>query len=177
MEPIVAPPVLLVVGGGHVGAALVQLGGWLGFRVVLTDDRPEYCNPDAVPGADEYLPLSPEELVETFAFGAQTHIVLPTRGIPLDTKIVPLLLEQPHAYLGVIGSRRRWGAAVRTMIEAGTDPERLAGIHAPMGLEIGAETPEEIALSILGEIVMLRRNGTGESMKWDGAIDRSGSAN
>jgi xanthine dehydrogenase accessory factor len=165
VEPIKAHPTLLVIGGGHVGRALVHLGHWLGFRVVLSDDRPEFCNPEAVPGADEYLCLAIRDLAARFPFHSETYIVMPTRGMPLDVDGLPALLDQPHAYLGVIGSRRRWATAVKRLEEKGITRDKLARVHAPMGLELNAETPEEIALSIMAEIVMRQRGGTGEPMK------------
>ncbi|MBI3243933.1 MAG: XdhC family protein [Chloroflexi bacterium] len=165
VEPIQPQPTLLVIGGGHVGKALVHLGKWLGFRVALSDDRPEFCSPDSVPGADVYLPVSMAELPRQFKFNSQTYIVMPTRGLPFDVDGLPYLLDLPHAYLGVIGSRRRWLEAVKRMEANGVAADKLAGVHAPMGLELNAETPEEIALSILAEIVMLKRGGTGEPMK------------
>ncbi len=165
VEPIKPLPTLLVVGGGHVGRALVHLGKWLGFRVALCDDRSEFCNPEWAPGADEYLPVPIPQLPATFKFHSETYIVMPTRGVPFDVNGLPHLLDAPHAYLGVIGSRRRWATARKQLEEKGIAPEKLARVHAPMGLELNAETPEEIALSILAEIVMLRRGGTGEMMK------------
>lgn len=165
VEPIQPRPALLVVGAGHVGRALVHLGRWLGFRVALCDDRPEFCNSDWAPGADEYLVASIRDLPGRFKFHSQTYIVLATRGMPVDVDGLPHLLNVPHAYLGVIGSRRRWATA-RSRMEAGGVPvDELASVDAPVGLELNAETPEEIALSILAEIVMLRRGGTGEPMR------------
>lgn len=173
VEPVSQRPALVVVGGGHVGAALVRLGGWLGFRTVLCDDRVEYCTPAAAPGADEYLPISGADLARRFAFQPDTCIVLPTRGVPVDVEVLPLLLEVPHAYLGVIGSRRRWATAVQQLTARGVAREKLARVHAPMGLELGGETPEEIALSVLAEIVMERRQGSGKSMRWMGTPDEA----
>lgn len=168
VEPLELRPTILVIGAGHVGRSLVHLGRWLGYRVVVSDDRPEHCNAEAVPGADEYLPVSIQELVRTFAFTPSTIILMPTRGMAVDVDALPHLLGVPHAYLGVIGSRRRWATAVKKLQEQGIAADRLARVHAPMGLELNAETPEEIALSILAEIVMLRRHGTGASMQWRG---------
>ncbi|HLF26348.1 MAG TPA: XdhC family protein [Anaerolineae bacterium] len=165
IEPIKPDPTVLVIGGGHVGKAIVHLAKWLGFRVVLADDRPEYCTPEWAPGADEYLLAPIAELPRRFTFHAETYIVLPTRGMPLDVEGLPHLLDQPHAYLGVIGSRRRWATAVNALRAHGLPEDKLRRVHSPMGLELNAETPEEIALSILAEIVMLRRGGTGEPMK------------
>jgi xanthine dehydrogenase accessory factor len=165
VEPIKPNPALLIIGGGHVGKALVHLGKWLGFRVVLSDDRAEFCNAEAAPGADEYLPIPIHQLPVAFRFHSETYIVMPTRGMPLDVEGLPHLLDVPHAYLGVIGSRRRWLTARKALEEKGVPAEKLDRVHAPMGLELNAETPEEIALSILAEIVMRRRGGSGETMR------------
>ncbi len=173
VEPIRPLPTLFVIGGGHVGRALVHLGKWLGFRVALSDDRPEFCNPDSAPGADEYLPIPIYQLPAAFKFHSETYIVMPTRGVPFDVEGLPHLLDVPHAYLGVIGSRRRWATAMKRLEEKGIPREKLARVHAPMGLELNAETPEEIALSILAEIVMLRRGGTGEPMKRPGESEEA----
>ncbi len=165
VEPIKPLPTLLVIGGGHVGRALVHLGKWLGFQVALSDDRPEFCTPESAPGADSYLPVAIADLPKHFKFHNETYVVMPTRGVPFDVEGLPHLLDLPHAYLGVIGSRRRWLESTKRMQENGVAADKLAHVHAPMGLELNAETPEEIALSILAEIVMLKRGGTGEPMK------------
>ena len=165
MDPLTARPTLLVVGAGHVGRALVHLGGWLGFRVVLADDRAEQCTPEATPGADEYICAPMAALPQRLRFDADTWVVMPTRGMPVDVEGLPHLLDKPCAYLGVIGSRRRWLTARRALEARGTPPEKLDRVRSPMGLELNAETPEEIALSILGEIVMLRNGGSGNSMQ------------
>ncbi|MGQ0602177.1 MAG: XdhC family protein [Anaerolineales bacterium] len=119
VEPIKPSPTLLIIGGGHVGRALVHLGQWLGFRVVLSDDRADFCNPEAAPGAGDYFPVPIAELPQRFAFNAETYIVMPTRGVPLDVNGLPYLLDQPHAYLGVIGSRRRWLTARKQLEDKG----------------------------------------------------------
>jgi len=165
VEPIRTRATLLVIGGGHVGRALVHLAKWLGFRVVVADDRAEFCTPEAVPGADEYRVESIAALARTFAFDAQTCIVMPTRGVPVDVEGLPHLLGVPHAYLGVIGSRRRWATAVEQLIARGVSRQAVARVHAPMGLELNAETPEEIAVSVMAEILMLQRGGTGAPMR------------
>src|SRR6188474_1219157 len=84
VEPVRAPAVLLVIGAGHVGRALVHIGKWLGYRVALVDDRPEYCRPEWAPGADEYLPVTAGALAGQFRFTSETYIVMPTRGAPVD---------------------------------------------------------------------------------------------
>jgi xanthine dehydrogenase accessory factor len=166
MEPLAQRPTLLVIGAGHVGKALVHLGSWLGFHVVVSDDRPEHCTPEAVPGADAYLPQSMAQLAAEFAFTDDTWVVLPTRGMPVDVEGLPHLLDKPFGYLGVIGSRRRWASVCQQLIANQVPPAQLERVHAPMGLELEAETPEEIAVSVLAEILMLRNGGTGASMRW-----------
>jgi xanthine dehydrogenase accessory factor len=168
LEPLTQRPTLLVIGGGHVGRSLVHLGGWLGFHVVVSDDRETHCTPEAVPGADEYRAVSIRVLAQEMPIHRDTWIVMPTRGMPLDVEGLPHLLDKPFGYLGVIGSRRRWAAVRKQLLERGVSAERLEQVHAPMGLEIEAETPEEIAVSVLAEILMLRNGGTGRSMRLPG---------
>lgn len=164
VEPVIPRPTLVVVGAGHVGRAVVHLAHWLGFRVAVSDDRPEFCNPQAVPGADEYLPVPLASLPEHLPIGHWTYLVLTTRGVNVDVSGLPALLESPAAYIGVIGSRRRWATARKQLLEAGVPEAKLARVRSPMGLELNAETPEEIAVSILAEIIMLRNGGSGEAM-------------
>ena len=171
VEPIKPLPTVLIIGGGHVGRALAHLARWLDFRVSLSDDRPEYCNAEWAPEANAFWPVPVSELAERYPFNAETYIVMPTRGVPLDVDALPRLLDKPHAYLGVIGSRRRWATALKRLEAAGVPAERLANVHAPMGLELKAETPEEIAVSVMAEIIMLRRGGTGQPMQWKQAED------
>ena len=165
VEPIHPRPVLVVIGGGHVGRAVAHLASWLGFRVAVSDDRPEFCTPESVPDADEYFPVPMENLTEHLKITPWTYLVLTTRGVPVDVKGLPALLETPAAYIGVIGSRRRWATAYSELREAGIPEEQLARVHSPMGLELNAETPEEIAVSILAEIIMHHRGGHGMEMR------------
>ena len=164
VEPIQPHPTVVVVGAGHVGKAVVQLAHWLGFRVVASDDRPEYCSPTSVPGADLYLPVSMAELPSRLDINPWTYLVLTTRGMNLDVEGLPLLLATPAAYIGLIGSQRRWTTTRTQLSENGISPEALARVRSPIGLELNAETPEEIAVSILAEIIMLRNGGSGSVM-------------
>lgn len=165
VEPLNPPPTLLVIGGGHVGRALVELGKWTGYRVLLSDDRPEYCNPDYAPGLDGYFVCPPAQIAELARIDARTAVAAVTRGLPVDLDLIPALLATPAAYIGLIGSRRRWLLTARALSETrGLTDAQLARVRAPIGLELGAETPKEIALSILAEIVMVRRGGDGQPM-------------
>ena len=156
VEPIIPKPVLVVVGVGHVGKAVAHLAKWLGFIVAVTDDRPDFCNPQAVPEADEFYPLPLEELSSHFNITSWTSIVLTTRGMDVDVRGLPSLLKTNAAYIGVIGSKRRWATTTKKLLDAGVPSTLLAGVHSPIGLEIHAETPEEIAVSIMAEIIKLQ---------------------
>jgi len=165
VEPILPPAMIVVIGAGHVGKAVVHLAKWLGFGVAVSDDRAEFCNPEAVPGADAYYPVEMGELTEHLKVNRQTYIVITSRGSAIDAKGLPKLLESEPAYVGVIGSRRRWLTTVKALREKGVSDEKIAQVHSPMGLELNAETPEEIAVSIIAEILMVKDKGTGKQMK------------
>lgn len=174
IEPLTTAPTLLVIGGGHVGKALAELGKWVGYRVVLTDDRPEYANESHVAGLDDYVVCAPAEVVEKVQITTQTYIAAVTRGLPVDVNLIPALLKTPAPYIGLIGSRRRWALTVAALKqEYSLTDEQLTRVHAPIGLELQAETPKEIALSILAEMTMIRRGGTGAPMRWLGPIDEA----
>jgi len=165
VEPILPPAMIVVIGGGHVGKAVVHLAKWLGFRVAVSDDRPEFCNPESVPGADAYYPVQMGKLPEQLKINKQTYIVITSRGANVDVQGLPGLLESNAAYIGVIGSKRRWLTTVKGLRAKGVSEEKIARVHSPMGLELNAERPEEIAVSIMAEILMLKDKGTGKPMK------------
>ncbi len=164
VEPILPRATVVVVGGGHVGQAVAHLAHWLGFYVVVTDDRPEFSSPEAIPAADEFYTSPLATFPDQFKVTAQTYIVMTTRNVEVDVQGLPKLLETPAAYIGVIGSKRRWETTHELLLNAGVPAEKLARIASPIGLELNAETPEEIAVSILAEIIMLRRGGDGRRM-------------
>ena len=164
VEPIMPKPVLVVVGSGHVGKAVAHLAKWLGFRVVVNDDRPEFCNPQAVPAGDEFYPVPMAELPDHLKITPWTYLVLTTRGVVIDVPGIPALLDTPAAYIGVIGSKRRWATTRKKLLESGTPEGKLSRVRSPIGLELNAETPEEIAVSIMAEIIMLRQGGDGSMM-------------
>lgn len=164
VEPILPDPTLLLIGAGHVGKAVVHLAKWLGFRVVVVEDNPEFCTPEHIPGADEYLNLQMEEIAEKVKVNGQTYLVMATRGADLDAIALPDLLKSKATYIGVIGSKRRWLMATKLMQERGVDASLFERVHSPIGLELQAETPQEIAVSIMAEVLMVRNGGTGEKM-------------
>lgn len=165
VEPILPAPLIVVVGAGHVGKAVAHLAKWLGFQVALSDDRADFCNPATVPDADAYYPVPMKELPKQLNINPQTFLVLTTRGSAVDAAGLGPLLDSPAAYIGVIGSKRRWATTVKELAAGGVSEEKIARVHSPMGLELQAETPEEIAVSIMAEILMVREKGSGRPMK------------
>jgi xanthine dehydrogenase accessory factor len=155
VEPILPKPIVLVVGVGHVGKAVAHLAKWLGFVVAVCDDRPDFCNPTAVPEADEFYPIPLEELSGQLKINPWTYIVLTTRGMDVDVKGLPSLLDSKAGYIGVIGSQKRWAETSKNLVDAGIPANKLEQVHSPIGLDINAETPEEIAVSIMAEIIKL----------------------
>jgi xanthine dehydrogenase accessory factor len=165
VEPVLPRPEFVIIGAGHVGKKLAHLAHWLGFRVAISDDRPEFCTKEANPDADRFYVGPIAELPKHLKITPQTYLVLTTRGMVVDVAGLPVLLDYEAAYLGIIGSRRRWSMTRKALMDAGIPEAKLARIHSPVGLELNAETPEEIAVSIMAEIIMLRNGGTGAGMK------------
>jgi xanthine dehydrogenase accessory factor len=164
VEPFLPPPLLVVVGGGHVGKAVAHLAKWLGFQVAVSDDRVEFCTKEANPDADRFYPVPISELTSHLKMTPWTYLVLTTRGMDVDVQGLPALLDSPARYIGIIGSKRRWTTTRKALQEAGVPGEKLNRIVSPIGLELNAETPEEIAVSIMAQIIMLRNGGSGKSM-------------
>ena len=164
VEAVRPSSTVVVVGGGHVGSSVAHLANWLGFQVVVSDDRPEFATPEAVPDAHEYIQAPMAELPNKINITPETYIMLTTRGVPIDIEGLPSLLDSEAGYIGVIGSKRRWDTCAKQLAEQGVPQEKIERVVSPMGLELNAETPEEIAVSMLAEIIMLHRGGSGEHM-------------
>jgi len=158
IEPHVPEPTVLVVGCGHIGREVTALAHWAGLHVVATDDRAEMISPDLLPDADVLIPGRIEDAIAAVQPG-QTHAVVVTRNMRVDTDVLPPLLAAGMRSVGVIGSRRRWHATRAQLLERGVPAGDLDRVRAPIGLDLGAETPREIALSIVAEIVALQRAG------------------
>jgi len=164
LEPYAPPATLLVIGCGHVGKAVAELGHWLGYRVQVSDDREELASPANIADADQHLPGPVAEILSQAHIHQNTFIAVLTRNVLLDRELLPLLVATKAPYIGVIGSRRRWQETRKLLLEDGMAAEDLARIHSPIGLELNAQTPEEIAVSILSEIMMLRHSGSGKRL-------------
>ncbi len=165
VEPILPAPTVVVIGAGHVGKAVAHLAKWLGFRVVVNDDRAEFCTPEVVPDADAYYPITMDKLAEKIKIDKRTFLILTTRGSGVDAAGLSPLLDSAAAYIGVIGSKRRWITTAKALKKKGISEDKINRVHSPIGLELQAETPEEIAVSIMAEILMIRDKGTGRPMK------------
>jgi len=165
VEPILPAATVVVVGAGHVGKAVAHLAKWLGFRVAVSDDRPEFCNKETTPDADAFFAYPMADLPKHLKIDRRTFLILTTRGSSVDAAGLPALLNTPAAYIGVIGSKRRWATTVKELRAGNVPEESIARVHSPMGLELQAETPEEIAVSILAEVLMIRDRGTGKPMQ------------
>jgi len=168
IEVLVAPPTLFIAGAGHIALPLARMGAMLGFRVVVLDDRPTFANEERFPEADEVIAAPFGETLASYPLDGQTYVVLMTRGHAHDLECLTEVIDKPVAYLGMIGSQRRVKGVLGLIREKGHAEELLARVHAPIGLDIGALTPEEIALSVMAEVVKARRGGTGRSLSEKG---------
>lgn len=164
IEVIESPARLVIVGGGHIGRSLSRMGSECGFSVTVIDDRPDYANQERFPEADHVICADFEAALAELPVDAHSYIVLVTRGHKQDELSLRSLVERDAAYLGMIGSKRRTGAVLQHLTDDGFDPAALARVRTPIGIDIGAETPEEIAVSIVAEIIMVRRGGSGSIM-------------
>jgi len=158
IDVISQKPKIIVYGAGHVGKAVAQLAKWLNFQVVVSDDREEFCNQSNIPEADLFLTMPIESTPNNFEIDQNTYLVLVTRGADVDIKGIPALLRTKAAYIGVIGSQKRWEFTKKSVLEAGISEIELLRIKSPIGMDIHAETPEEIAVSIMAEIILCRNN-------------------
>lgn len=155
LEPFMPAPTLFILGAGHVGRAVSDLGQWLGFHTVVWDDRADMA--DEVEHASMALTGPIREVLDAHPVSADASIVMVTRNVKLDLDLLPALLATPARYIGLMGSARRWQTTRAALAEAGVSEDDLARIHAPIGIEIKAETPQEIAVSVLAEVIGHRR--------------------
>jgi xanthine dehydrogenase accessory factor len=156
LEPFMPQPHLVVIGCGHVGVAVVELAHWLGFRVTAVDDRSEVVDQERLAEADTVLEGPLDESARKAGIDEGTHVVLLTRNSAIDAEVLPVILDSPARSIGVMGSARRWSATRGALTEAGIAAEQLDRVTSPIGLDIAAEDPAEIALSIMSQIVELR---------------------
>lgn len=159
------PPTLLIVGAGHVALPLAQLGKLIDFEVVILDDRPTYANPQRFPMADRVLAQPFTDALRQWPIDHDTYIVLVTRGHSHDVESLLEVIDSPARYIGMIGSKRRVRAVFELLTqERGIEPTKFNRVYAPIGLDIGAESPGEISVAIMAEIINIYRGGRAVSL-------------
>jgi xanthine dehydrogenase accessory factor len=157
VEPILPQPVVYLFGGGHISMALGRAASAAGFGVGVVDDREAFANKERFPMAQEVF-TSYEEAFEKIQPNAATYLVVVTRGHKQDMRVLAWAVRTPARYVGMIGSKRKVLSVYRALENDGYRAEEFDGVYAPMGLEIGALSPEEIAVSITAELIAVRRN-------------------
>jgi len=161
------PPVtVFLFGAGHVSRPLCRLANLVGFRVVVIDDREEFPTKARFPEADELIVRSFDAGLDALPLGPNPYIVIITRGHLHDHQILRQVIRQPLGYLGMIGSRRKTEIIFEALRREGFSEEEIKTIHAPIGLAINAQTPEEIAVSIIAELIQVRGGGQAKKKTW-----------
>jgi xanthine dehydrogenase accessory factor len=178
IEPIDAPPPLVILGAGHVGYELGRLAPALGFRVTVVDDRQKFANTDRFPDAEAVIVDEIPDWVARTPLAPAAFVVVLTRGHRQDYDAMRALAGRELRYVGLIGSRAKVSRLMERLVAEGVSPEWLRTVRAPVGLDIGAVTPEEIAISILGELIAVRRTRiddahAGRPLQWTPPAIRS----
>ena len=156
VEPIMGNPTLYVFGGGHVSSNIVPFASRVGFQVVVIDDRQEFADPKNFPDAREVRLLPFEDVTAKLPVEESSYLVIVTRGHVHDKTVLAQALKTDAKYIGMIGSTRKRDIIYKKLMEEGFTRDELSRVHSPIGLEIGAETPEEIAVSIVAELIKIR---------------------
>jgi xanthine dehydrogenase accessory factor len=164
VEPILPQPMLYLFGGGHVSSAVARVAHLAGFAIGIVDDRASFANAERFPMAGE-LYTSYEDAFAKIRPGASTYLVIVTRGHKDDMRVLEWAVGSDARYIGMIGSKRKVISVYKAIEKTGVPIEKFARVHAPVGLEIGALTPEEIAVSITAELIAIRRNAEGQPHK------------
>ena len=161
IETLLPPPTLLIIGAGHIGFYLAQVAKIAGFEIIIQDDRPDFATPERFPDALRVLAQPINSIPEILEKIPNLCVALVTRGYSQDLEALEMLSNLQLQYIGMVGSEKR----VKTVYKKlQLNPEFLQQIYAPIGLDIGALTPEEIAVSICAELIKVRRGGTGTSL-------------
>lgn len=157
MEPPTTVVQLLILGAGHIALPLATMAKIVGYEVIVVDDRPSFANAARFSTADTIICNDFERAIEGINISPQTFVVIITRGHRYDKECLQKVIHQPASYIGMIGSRKRVKALLAELEEEGVPHELLQKLYSPIGLHIGAETPEEIAVSILSELIKVQR--------------------
>ncbi len=157
IEPIIPDPTLIILGAGHVGKALTTAARFSGFRVVVCDDRPEYANRENLPDSHDIVVHDFPSMFSRLIVPDNSYIVVATRGHNHDLDAVIASLRTQVGYIGLLGSKRKKALLFRALKDAGFSDDQVSRVHIPVGLPINSITPEEIAISIMAEIIQKRR--------------------
>jgi xanthine dehydrogenase accessory factor len=160
LEPIRSEPTVFIFGCGHVSTCLAPLAKAVGFKVVVADDRPEFANRERFPDADEIIVDRYEGLLKKLEIDETAYLIIVTRGHLHDSIVLEQAVQKNARYIGMIGSQRKIRMLYDTLTERGISQDLLKRVHAPIGLDIGAETPEEIAVSIVAQLIQARAEKT-----------------
>jgi xanthine dehydrogenase accessory factor len=158
IEPVVPLSVVYIYGAGHISQSISKIAKMIGFRVTVIDDRGDFSNRERFPEADEIVVDDFEFVSQHIPRDSETYAVIVTRGHKHDAIVLEEVLKVPHRYIGMIGSKRKIHIIYEAMKTKGVNEGLLAQVHSPIGIDINAETPEEIALSIVSELVKVRGN-------------------
>lgn len=157
IEPVIPPPVAYLFGGGHISLFLSKLSAMVGFKVVVIDDRKQFANQERFPEAEEVMAEEFPFVFEKVPVNRASYLVIVTRGHSYDEEVLEWALTTEAKYIGMIGSRKKIQTVFGHLQEKGVAAEKLKRVHAPIGISIGALTPEEIAVSIAAEMIGVRR--------------------
>jgi xanthine dehydrogenase accessory factor len=158
IEPVLPTPLLYIFGAGHVALELYKAARNAGFDVIVTDDRDTYANAERFPDARQVIAEDFDEALVGFDVSESSYIVIATRGHRDDMRVLRWAVQTPARYIGMIGSKRKAITVYRELVKEGLKPELFDRVHSPVGLDIGAVTPEEIAVSIMAELIGARRH-------------------
>jgi len=164
VEPILPQPVLYIFGGGHISSAVARAASAVGFGIAIADDREAFANAERFPMASE-LYTTYEDAFEKIKPNASSYLLIVTRGHKDDMRVLAWAVRTEARYIGMIGSKRKVLSVYKALEREGYSPEEFSRVHAPVGLDIGALAPEEIAVSIVAELIAVRRNAQNLSHK------------
>ena len=165
LEAYTTPPRLILAGGGHVAKALAPVAASVGFKITIIDDRPEFANKERFPEADAVYTEDFVDALNRIPINANTFIVIATRGHRYDDTALEAAARSKASYVALLGSKRKTILIYEALIERGVPMDRVRELRGPSGLDIQARTPEEIAVSIVAEMLMFRLGGDGRPMK------------
>jgi xanthine dehydrogenase accessory factor len=158
VEPVLPDPILFIFGAGFASKAVAEAARLVGFRIAVIDDRMEYANPEEFPNADDFYVHPWEEMFDKLPVNESSYLLIATRGDRLDLLCLRFAVRAPARYIGILGSSKKTRSLFDALQKEGIDPESFKRVFVPVGLDIGAETAEEIAASVVAELIAVRKN-------------------